>query len=390
MTNGRGKTLGARARVGLVFVAALLALGCGGETGASGGGTGSGESGGSGPGTAAAGGLGRSAAAWGLEALPTPTLDMPRALLGRRLYFETRLSRDGTISCATCHSLDHGGAEPRVTSIGIGGAVGPINSPTVLNASLGIAQFWDGRAATLEDQARGPVENPLEMGTTFEAVVSSLLSDPSYVAEFARVYPDGGITEGNIVGAIAEYERSLVTPGRFDRFLGGDSIALTAEERAGYDLFTSVGCTSCHRGPALGNTMFQRLGVVRDYFAEVGRPLTDADNGRYNVTHDESHRHSFKVPTLRNVALTAPYFHDGSRATLEDAVTAMGRYQLGRDFSADELRQLVAFLGALTGELPAHARPPAGEAAAPAPAAAPEPTVASATGAPTAPAPPAP
>jgi cytochrome c peroxidase len=293
-----------------------------------------------------------------LEALPTPEVNMTKVLLGRRLFHDGRMSGDGSVACATCHSMDHGGAEDRRTSVGVGSAVGPINSPTVLNSSLNFVQFWDGRAATLEDQARGPVGNPLEMASDFPRVIGNLSADPTYVTEFAGLYPDG-ITEANIVDAIAEYERSLITPGRFDRFLGGETEALTADERAGHELFTTVGCTSCHRGPNLGGTMYQRMGLVSDYFAARGTPLTDADMGRFNVTHDEADRHRFKVPTLRNIALTGPYLHDGSQATLPEVVRIMGRHQLGRELDDEQVRLIVAFLGALTGELPAHARMPA-------------------------------
>lgn len=290
--------------------------------------------------------------------LVAPEVNMAKVLLGRRLFHDGRLSGDGTISCSTCHSLDHGGAEPRAVSIGINSSSGPINAPTVLNSGLLFVQFWDGRAADLEAQARGPVTNPLEMGSDFTRVVANLTAEPTYVTEFAAVYPDG-ITEANIVNAIAEYERSLVTPGRFDRFLNGETEALTADERRGYELFQEVGCTSCHRGPAVGGTMYQRMGLVRDYFAERGTPATDADNGRFNVTHAEEDRHRFKVPTLRNVALTPPYLHDGSQATLPDVVRVMGRYQLGRELEDEQVRLIVAFLESLTGELPAHARVPA-------------------------------
>jgi cytochrome c peroxidase len=293
-----------------------------------------------------------------LEPLTELRADMTKVALGRRLFFDTRLSRDGTLSCASCHSFDHGGAEPRATSVGIGGAVGPINSPTVLNASLNFVQLWDGRAADLREQARGPVTNPIEMGSSFDRVVAALTADPTYVADFRARYTDG-ITETNIVDAIAEYEAALITPAPFDRFLRGDQTALSADERAGYELFTAVGCTSCHRGVNLGGTMYQRLGLVREYFGhDLGRPLTEADNGRFNVTRKETDRHRFKVPTLRNVALTAPYFHDGSLATLNEAVLLMGRHQHGRDLDAEQIRLVVTFLGALTGELPEFARMP--------------------------------
>lgn len=297
----------------------------------------------------------------GLAPLPAATFRREEAMLGRRLFFDPRLSGDGTVACATCHQLDHGGAEPRVTSLGIHQQVGPINAPSVLNSSLNFVQFWDGRAADLEAQAAGPVTNPLEMGATWDQALGAVRSDPTYVETFAAVYGGDGaaaITQENVTGAISEYERMLITPGRFDRFVGGDASALTEDERRGYALFTSVGCTTCHTGAGVGGTMYQRLGVAHDYFAECGRPLTDADNGRFNVTHAESDRHSFKVPSLRNVADSAPYFHDGSRATLDEAVRTMGHYQLGRDLTDEQVRLVVAFLGTLSGEIPPDARPP--------------------------------
>jgi cytochrome c peroxidase len=303
-----------------------------------------------------------------IEPLPEVQTDARKVALGRRLFHDVRLSGDETISCATCHSLDHGGAEPRATSTGIRGQIGPINAPTVLNAGLNFVQFWDGRAADLQAQAAGPVTNPIEMGATWEQVTQRLSADPELAAEMTAVYGDGAITQDNITDAIAEYERSLITPSRFDRFLRGDQSALSADERRGYETFQQVGCTSCHRGPNVGGTMYQRMGLVRrTYFEDRGTPITEADMGRFNVTHQEADRHSFKVPTLRNVALTAPYLHDGSQQTLEDTVRVMGRYQLGRELDADQVRTLVAFLGALSGELPAHARMPA-TAASPAPA----------------------
>ena len=311
---------------------------------------------------AASGGV-APAAQRGLEPLPDPKADVTKIALGRRLFFDTRLSRDGTLSCASCHSFDHGGAEPRTTSRGIGGAVGPINAPTVLNASLNFAQFWDGRAVDLREQARGPITNPIEMGSSFDRVVAALTADTTYVADFRALYTEG-ITEANIVDAIAEYEAALITPAPFDDFLRGDETALSADERAGYQIFTAVGCTSCHRGAGLGGTMYQRLGLVREYFGhDLGRPLTEADNGRFNVTQREGDRHRFKVPTLRNVALTAPYLHDGSRATLDEAVLVMGRHQLGRDLDGEQVRLLVAFLGSLSGRLPEFAVPPSKQVA---------------------------
>jgi cytochrome c peroxidase len=291
--------------------------------------------------------------------LPLPDaadVDMDKVLLGRSLYFDTALSGDGTISCATCHSMEHGGAEPRKTSTGINGFIGPINSPTVLNSSYNFVQFWDGRAKDLQEQAAGPVANPGEMGANWDKVVARLAKKKEYSTAFATLYADG-VTQANVTDAIAEYEKSLITPSRFDEYLKGDQTAITEAEKKGYETFKEVGCTSCHTGIIVGGTMFQKLGLVKDYFADRGTPVTEADHGRYNVTKKEQDKHFFKVPTLRNVELTAPYLHDGSRATLEETVKLMGTYQLGRDLSDAQVNSIVTFLKSLTGELPAHAVP---------------------------------
>jgi len=295
-----------------------------------------------------------------LKPLPSSVdVNKDKVLLGRSLYHDTALSGDGTISCATCHSFDHGGAEPRKTSIGMKGHVGPINAPTVLNSGYNFVQFWDGRAKDLQEQAAGPVANPGEMGETWENVVKKLKKNPDYVAAFSKLYDDG-ITENNTTDAIAEYEKSLITPSRFDAYLLGDENAITEAEKEGYATFKEVGCTACHTGINVGGTMFQKLGLVKDYFKDRGTPLTDADLGRFNVTKNPAEKHFFKVPTLRNVELTAPYLHDGSRDTLEETVQIMGEYQLGRDLSEAQIKSIVAFLKSLTGELPSHAKPPAG------------------------------
>ena len=293
-----------------------------------------------------------------IEPLPEhATFDMPRALLGRRLYHDTRLSGDGTLSCASCHNVAEGGAEPRRVSTGIRGQQGPINSPTVLNSGLNFVQFWDGRAATLEEQAAGPVANPIEMGADWAVVIATLQASPSDVEDFMAVYPDG-ITQANVTNAIAEYERSLQTPARFDSFLRGDTSALTEQEQRGWATFAEVGCTTCHRGQNIGGGMYQRMGLVQNYFEQRGTPLTDVDQGRFNVSQDEADRHRFKVPTLRNIALTAPYFHDGSQEDLAGAVRIMGRVQLNRDLTENQVADIVAFLGSLTGTLPEHALMP--------------------------------
>ena len=291
--------------------------------------------------------------------LPLPDsadVDMDKVLLGRSLYFDTALSGDGTVSCATCHMLEHGGAEPRKTSTGIGGQIGPINSPTVLNSSYNFVQFWDGRAKDLQEQAAGPVENPSEMGAKWENVVKRLAKNEEYAAAFAKLYEDG-ITKDNATDAIAEYEKSLITPSRFDAYLKGDDTAITDAEKQGYATFKEVGCTACHSGINVGGAMFQKLGLVKDYFKDRGTEITEADLGRFNVTKNEAEKHFFKVPTLRNVELTSPYLHDGSRATLEETVKVMGTYQLGRELTAAQVNSIVTFLKTLTGTLPAHAKP---------------------------------
>lgn len=291
------------------------------------------------------------------EPLPEVEVDPKKVELGRRLYFDTRLSGDGTLSCASCHSFDKGGADAAKVSTGIRGQQGPINSPTVLNAHLNFVQFWDGRAKDLEEQALGPVENPVEMGATWPEVVERLKADEKMVEWFDALYEDG-ITKENIAAAIAEFERSLSTPAPFDRYLQGDEDAISEKAKRGLDLFVKTGCVSCHTGPGLGGTMFQKFGLLEDYFPIRGGELTEADLGRYNVTKNEADKHMFKVPLLRNVALTAPYFHDGSVDDLGRAVEIMARVQLRKKLEPDEIEAIVAFLETLTGELPPHAAPP--------------------------------
>lgn len=290
-----------------------------------------------------------------LPLVPVPGLSPERVALGERLFHDARLSADFSLSCASCHNLGKGGVDGRRFSLGVGGAAGGINAPTVLNSAYSLAQFWDGRAASLEEQAAGPIHNPLEMGSSWAQVLARLSQDAALRAAFARAYPDG-LTAANVANAIATFERSLVTVNsRFDRYLRGEADLLTPLEIEGYRRFREYGCTSCHQGMLLGGNMYQKFGVLGDYFA--GRPVTKADLGRYNVTQQDSDRHVFKVPSLRNVALTAPYFHDGSAATLPQAVLVMARYQLGRELSAPDVEAIVAFLNTLSGELPAGGRP---------------------------------
>ena len=276
-------------------------------------------------------------------------LDAARVALGGKLFHDPRLSADDTVSCASCHNLAGGGVDNRSRSIGMRGAVGGINAPTVFNSGLNFVQFWDGRALTLEAQIDGPVTHPLEMASSWQQVIGKLVQDPVYVQEFSKLYRDG-LTAPNIKNALAEFERSLLTPNsRFDKFLRGDSNALVEQEKKGYALFQSYGCSSCHQGVNLGGNMYEKMGLMGDYFADRGNP-TEADKGSFNVTGNPDNLHEFRVPSLRNVALTAPYFHDGSARTLEDAIAVMVKYQLGRPMPDADLQSIAAFLRTLTGQ----------------------------------------
>lgn len=286
-----------------------------------------------------------------IQPLPlTSNVDPQKVVLGEKLFHDGKLSKDGSVSCATCHDLKKGGTDGLPRSRGMRGQMGDINSPTVFNAAFNFRQFWDGRAADLEEQMNGPVGNPAEMDSSWEHVIGYLKRTPAYRKSFQEIF-GGPPTPPRVRAAIAEFERSLITPNsRFDRYLRGDSTALTPDELAGYQLFKRNGCVACHQGRNIGGNMFQTFGVLGNYFADRGSPITKADLGRYNVTKQESDKHVFKVPSLRNVALTAPYFHDGSAATLERAVEVMARYQLGRTFTGNETAKIVAFLKTLTGE----------------------------------------
>lgn len=276
-------------------------------------------------------------------------LDPRKVALGKKLFHEPMLSKDNTVSCATCHDLRKGGTDQLARSIGINGATGPVNAPTVFNSGFNFKHFWDGRADTLEDQVDGPTQANVEMGGTWEEILAKLQRSPEYVASFKQAFPDG-IQRKNIKQAIAEFERSLITPNsRFDRFLRGDDKTLNDDEKEGYRKFKTYGCITCHQGVNVGGNMFQPLGLMGDYFGDRGN-VTKADLGRFNVTGKEEDKYLFKVPGLRNVSLTGPYFHDGSAKTLEEAVNTMGRYQLGRDLPPEDVRQIVKFLKSLTGE----------------------------------------
>ncbi len=270
--------------------------------------------------------------------------------LGKKLYYDPRLSLSGVISCNTCHNLATFGVDGVEASLGHQFKTGGRNSPTVLNAGFHIAQFWDGRAKTLEEQAKGPILAHVEMAMPNpEFVVLKLKTIPGYVKEFKEVF--GGndpITYDNIAKAIAAFERTLVTPSRFDKFLKGDTNALTKKEKEGLRLFIDKGCASCHNGVAVGGEMFAKFGIVK--------PYPTPDMGKYKVTKKEEDKYVFKVPSLRNIAMTYPYFHDGSVWDLKEAVRIMGETQLGIKLSHDEIDKIVAFLKSLTGEVPESAR----------------------------------
>jgi cytochrome c peroxidase len=283
---------------------------------------------------------------------PAADINLAKVELGKKLYFDPRLSKSGFISCNSCHNLSMGGTDNLPSSIGHGWQQGPINSPTVLNSSMNVAQFWDGRAADLKEQAAGPIANPGEMAFTHTLAVDVLSSIPAYVKEFKLVFGADAISIDHVTDAIAEFEKTLVTPNaRFDQWLLGDTGAITAEERQGYELFKSSGCVACHNGPAAGGNSFQKMGLVQPY--QTDNPA----EGLAGVTGNDADRFKFKVPTLRNVELTYPYFHDGAAHTLTEAVDVMGRLQLGREFTAQENAQIVAFLKTLTGEQPAFTLP---------------------------------
>ncbi|MDF0490176.1 MULTISPECIES: cytochrome-c peroxidase [Sphingomonas] len=278
--------------------------------------------------------------------------DAGKVELGQRLFFDTLLSGDNSVSCASCHGLGKGGADGLVTATGIRGQKGPINVPTVFNALFNKVQFWNGRAPTLAAQAAGPVMNPLEMGShTWSGVAAKLNAQPGYGAVFLKIYGPGPIDEHRITDAIAAFEVTLSTPGsRFDRYLQGDARAINASEKRGYALFKENGCASCHVGQSLGGQGMEIMGLNGDYVAARDGKPTDADLGRYTVTHAAQDRARFKVPNLRNIALTGPYMHDGSAKTLPEAVRLMVRFQTPKGTLPDQdINDIVAFLNTLTG-----------------------------------------
>ena len=277
--------------------------------------------------------------------------DPAKAALGFDLFHDKRFSVDNTVSCASCHDLATAGVDNHQYSHGVNDLMGGVNAPTVFNAVYNFVQFWDGRATTLAAQAAGPPLNPVEMASpSFESIIEKLNADKAFVKAFKAVYPDG-ISEANLTDAIEHFERTLITPdSRFDKWLRGDDAAITAEELEGYELFKKYDCATCHAGKNLGGLSYELMGLRKHYFEARGLELTEEDNGRYKETKQERDRHRFKVPGLRNVEHTWPYYHDGTRETLEAAVRDMGTDQSGVELTECETAKITAFLKTLTGE----------------------------------------
>ena len=283
------------------------------------------------------------------EPLPESLIDHDKyrelISLGKDLYFEKKLSINGTISCNSCHNLSNFGVDNEPTSPGHDGTRGGRNSPTVLNAAIHIAQFWDGRAEDVEAQALGPLLNPIEHGLKSEKQAMDILRKAGYVTKFKKAFKRkrNSFTFKNIGVAIGAFEKTLLTPSRFDEYLKGDTTQLTSYEKLGLKKFIEVGCTTCHSGAGVGGEMYQKLGL------EI--PYPTKDKGRFDVTKDEDDLHVFKVPSLRNVTKTAPYFHDGHLKSLDQVIPIMAKHQLNVKLSKNEIRQIKAFLGSLTGQV---------------------------------------
>lgn len=266
--------------------------------------------------------------------------------LGRMLYYDTRLSKNRTVSCNSCHDLDSFGDDGRATSKGIKDQLGGRSAPTVYNAAIHIAQFWDGRAKDVEAQAIGPVTNPIEMGMPDQDYVLKVLkSIPGYVTAFAAAFPgqDDPLTYVNVGNAIGAFERKLLTPSPFDAFLKGDETALNDAQKQGLNLFITTGCTVCHNGMGIGGHLYQKLGLVKEWPTK--------DKGRFEATGIETDKYFFKVPSLRNITETGPYLHDGSITKLDEIVGKMAEHQLGRVLSSEDVSSIVTFLGALKGKI---------------------------------------
>ena len=281
------------------------------------------------------------------ELVPIPLkvdVNMEKVLLGKKLFQDTLLSKDKTLSCMTCHDLKYNGADIVSYTRGIEGKKGHFNVPTVFNAVYNFRQFWDGRSKDLADQALKPITNPVEMGNTLSQVMKDLKANPNYVKYFSDIYDDG-ITEENLADVLAEFEKTLITVNSpFDKYLRGDKNAISKSAIHGYKLFKTKGCISCHNGINIGGNLFNKFGIYEDSESK--------ELGRYKITHKKEDKYVFKVPSLRNVSITGPYMHDGRATSLKEAVNIMFKYQLGRRIYGDDLRDIVSFLQSLTGELP--------------------------------------
>lgn len=289
-----------------------------------------------------------------LSSLVLPEPDPQMVSLGRSLFHDTRLSGDGSQSCASCHDIAAGGDDGRSSSIGIGGQIGEVNAPTVLNSAFNFRQFWDGRSDSLESQALDPVSNPLEMGASWSDVLESLAGDDAFMQRFESAFGDRQLKVERVGQAIAAYERTLITPSAFDDYLDGNEHAISRQAIEGYGLFKNLGCIACHQGVNVGGNLMQYFGAFLS--VDVALARLDTANTREDETEDQgqaSHIPLYKVPSLRNVALTAPYMHDGSVRHLRDAVRLMGVVQLGYRLDDDEVSLIVAFLESLGGRLPA-------------------------------------
>ena len=288
---------------------------------------------------------------------PKNKTTIPKVKLGKKLYNDTRLSLEGKNSCNSCHNLATYGVDNLPTSPGDAGNNGTRNSPTVFNAAFHFAQFWDGREPDVEAQAGGPILNPVEMNIPSEDfLVKRLSEDQEYRQLFAEAFPDQAppLTFKNITYAIAAFERELITPSKFDDYLKGDENALNAEEKKGLETFMKAGCTTCHTGALLGGNMYQKFGLFDDYWKYT--ESKEIDEGRMMVTKNEADKYLFKVPSLRNIEKTWPYFHDGSVEKLDDAVKIMAKVELNKDLSDKETKEIVTFLASLTGNVPAIAK----------------------------------
>ncbi|MAX67482.1 MAG: cytochrome-c peroxidase [Halobacteriovoraceae bacterium] len=282
--------------------------------------------------------------------LPESLIDIKKnekiVSLGKKLYFETKLSKSGTISCNSCHRIDQFGVDNEITSPGHDGTRGGRNSPTTFNSALNFRQFWDGRAKDLEEQALGPILNPIEHGLKDEKEAVKAITNDEYLTLFKEAFPKtkNPISFKRIGLAIAAFEKTLLTPSRFDDYLKGDISALTHQEKAGLSKFIKVGCTTCHSGTGLGGSMYQKLGLVKPYKTK--------DTGRHEVTKKRRDKFKFKVPLLRNIEKTAPYFHDGSVKTLDEAIAIMAEYQIGKKLDQKDIDDIKAFLSSLTAKKP--------------------------------------